>query len=89
MRYDLVQIHKQLNPELKSGDLCMYPPVHDELNFSVKADRFHDLIPRILGIMQVEVAGWEIPMDVGMEVGDSWGTIHPFENVNNEWRPKK
>lgn len=60
--------------------------VHDELDFSVDKNRI-DLLDKMVELMQITRKDWPVPMDVGLEIGNSWGDMVAFEKVDGEWRP--
>jgi DNA polymerase-1 len=53
--------------------------VHDELNSSIHKDWLFEIIPVLKKCMDIKVPGWKVPMDVGLEIGKTWGSLFQFE----------
>lgn len=90
LRIDFVQIRKQLWKELQSKDLMMVSTIHDEINAYVRINKIHEIIKKLVKIMMIQVPGWKVPMEVGIEIGTSWGNLFKFEfDENGDLVPKK
>lgn len=73
----------------KAEKVQILSTVHDEVNFSISRDYMHEAVPEIIDIMQVEVSGWNVPMEVDFEVGTSWGHCFPFKYIDGEFVPQE
>lgn len=62
-----------------TGEVYPYPPVHDELNSSVHKDRVVEVARQKCECMNIKIPSWKVPMEVGIEVGRSWGALFKFE----------
>jgi DNA polymerase-1 len=87
MKIDLVKIYNELNDLLRNRDLILSSTVHDEINFGIKRDKFFDIVPKILNIVDIKIPEWVVPMEVSMAIGTSWGNMFDFQIVNNEYAP--
>lgn len=47
--------------------------VHDEIDFIVRNDVIHIIIPEILKNMQCQMPDWEIPLTIGLSFGPTFG----------------
>lgn len=52
--------------------------VHDEANFGIKKDKTVEGIKVIQKDMEMQIKGWEVPINIGIEIGTSWGSTFPF-----------
>ena len=77
-----LKTYKQLLTNPKYKDHCRFlSTIHDELNLSIEyTDR--KLFMEMLGIfykcMYTKIKGWDVPFDVGLEIGTRWGDSFPF-----------
>ena len=62
--------------------------IHDEIDFVLSRQRT-DLLDTAVDIMTLKRPDWEVPMEVGVEVGTNWGNMVAFIKENGEWVPKK
>lgn len=51
----------------------------DEINFAVKKDRLIEALRIVQGSMEMNIPGWRVPIEIGIEVGDKWGRTFPFK----------
>lgn len=54
----------------------------DEANFSLEykdRDLFMEMLHVFYTNMYVRVKGWNVPFDVGLELGTAWGDSFPFD----------
>lgn len=59
-------------------DIAFRSTVHDEINFTCRAERVQELLPQVLGAMALAVRGWPVPITVDFSIGTSWGWIFPW-----------
>ena len=77
-----LKTYKQLLTNPKYKDHCRFlSTIHDELNLSIEyTDR--KLFMEMLGIfykcMYTKIKGWDVPFEVGVEIGTRWGDSFPF-----------
>ena len=74
-----------LNPKYK-GKTRFLSTIHDEINISVNyEDRelFNEMVRKFYEIMYVKVPGWDVPFDVGIELGNRWGDSFVFNYDEN------
>ena len=60
--------------------------IHDEINISVNyEDRelFNEMVKKFYKIMYVKAPGWDVPFDVGIELGNRWGDSFVFKYDEN------
>lgn len=74
------------NPKYKE-DVLFMSTVHDEINFSVRKSKMEEIIPVLLEYMELEVPGWQVPMEADWEVGNNWGNMFEFEMVDGKAKP--
>lgn len=53
--------------------------VHDEIDFIVRNDVIHIIIPEILKNMQCQMPDWEIPLTIGLSFGPTFGAQYEWE----------
>ncbi|MFC1745774.1 DNA polymerase [Candidatus Riflebacteria bacterium] len=64
--------------------------VHDEINFAIRKDFFHEIIPTIRDIMELKIPGMQVPFTTDIEVGYSYGMLWPFiQDTDGTWKPKR
>ena len=64
--------------------------IHDELNIAIRKEAFKDLAPKVRRIMTITPPGSEVELDVDFQVGYSYGTLFPFEEMSPRiWLPKR
>lgn len=92
MRVALVRIYKHLikNPKYK-GLIKFMGTVHDELVFSITKDpvMFNEIIDIVVKDMTQLPFKWEIPLSVGIAIGNSWGSVFEFERKDGVWFPEE
>lgn len=74
------------NPEYKE-DCWFLSTIHDEINFAVRESRIYEILPLLLDAMALQIPGWPIRMEVGIEIGYNWGEIFPFNYENGSIVP--
>jgi DNA polymerase-1 len=63
--------------------------VHDEIDFWLRKTRL-DLLDYIVDIMRIKRSDWAVPMDVGVEIGSSYGDLVEMnKREDGLWFPKK
>jgi DNA polymerase-1 len=70
-----------INPKYQ-GKHRFLSTIHDEINISVSyEDRglFYEMVKKFYNIMYVRVPGWDVPFDVGIELGNRWGDSFVFK----------
>jgi DNA polymerase I-like protein with 3'-5' exonuclease and polymerase domains len=64
--------------------------VHDEIDFVIRKDKYHEWIDKILGIMEKHEDDWELPLTCETEVGHSFGYMFVFvKDKDGKWLPKR
>lgn len=53
--------------------------VHDEIDFVIRNDVLHILIPEIIKNMQTQMPDWEIPLTVGLSLGPTFGQQYEYD----------
>ncbi len=87
---DIIRI--ALSRAIKSGlhdlttSMILYI-VHDEINFSVKRDKLLQTLPVIYQAMDIKKPSWEVPMDLGVAIGFSWGEMWEFDFIDGKLIP--
>lgn len=61
--------------------------VHDEVNFAVDKDILTEAVVIIKDCMEMKFPNWKIPIEIGIEIGDSWGRCFPFKFEDGELVP--
>lgn len=61
--------------------------IHDELDFSINRD-YPELVDEIVDIMTFTRKDWPVPMEVGAEFGEDWGSMVEYEKIEGVWTPK-
>ena len=75
-----------LNPKY-AGKHRFLSTIHDEINISVSyedRDLFYEMVRKFYEIMYVQVPGWKVPFDVGIELGNRWGDSFVFKYDENK-----
>lgn len=71
----------------KYVDKCQFRlAVHDEIDFILRKDSI-ELLDEIVEIMTVRRKDWPVAMEVGVEIGTSWGDMVKFEKRDGVWKP--
>ena len=77
-----LKTYKQLLTNPKYKDHCRFlSTIHDELNLSIEyTDRklFMEMLRVFYKCMYMKIKGWDVPFDVGLEIGTRWGDSFPF-----------
>lgn len=89
IRIALIKLEKDFCT-LMPDDIQFRMTVHDEIDLSISKERFTELALRVLDMMQIKRKDWPVPMDVGVDVGHSWGDLVPFkyDSENDIWIPE-
>ena len=58
--------------------------VHDEIDFLVRNDVAHILIPKVIDSMIVQLQNWEIALEVGLSCGPTFGQQYEFNYSKDE-----
>jgi len=53
--------------------------IHDEINSYVDKDVAREAIADCIKAQRFKFKNWPVPMDIGLEVGNSWGLCFPFK----------
>lgn len=90
MKLAMIKIYRKIltNPKYK-GKVQFMSTIHDEVNLSINyEDRelFMEMFTDFYNCMYCKFKGWEVPFDVGLELGETWG--NSFEFVWNEDKTK-
>lgn len=60
--------------------------VHDEIDFIVRNDVLHIIVPQIMKNMQTQMQDWEIPLTVGLSLGPSFGSQYEYKYDPNTFK---
>lgn len=52
--------------------------VHDEIDFVIRNDVLHILVPKVIENMQLQMPDWEIPLTVGLSFGPTFGAQYEW-----------
>jgi DNA polymerase I-like protein with 3'-5' exonuclease and polymerase domains len=52
--------------------------IHDEINYQITKEDASTIIPIVIKCMRLQLPTWEFPMDVGLAIGQRWGTMFDF-----------
>lgn len=78
----LYKVWKWIRDNDLQDDVKILMPIHDEIVFEIKEDKLEILTPEICKVMTlgptIESLGWEIPLEVDAEYGDSFHVDHDF-----------
>lgn len=69
-----------INNQSSNKEICMILQIHDELIFEVREDAVDKWIPIIRKEM-VEAIPLSVPIEVGVNIGKSWGEMKEVESV--------
>ena len=53
--------------------------VHDEIDFIVRNDVIHIIVPQIIKNMQCQMPDWEIPLTIGLSFGPTFGQQYEWD----------
>lgn len=77
-----LNLYKRLYTNPKYKDYCRFlSTIHDEINTSLDytdRDRFMEMLDIHYNCMYMKIKGWDVPFDVGVELGLRWGHSFPF-----------
>jgi DNA polymerase-1 len=63
--------------------------IHDEINYAVKKNKIYEIVPKLVECMQIKLPNWPIGMEVGLEIGNSWGWTFKFKmDESGKYVPK-
>lgn len=78
----LYKVWKWIRDNDLQDDVRLLMPIHDEIVFEIKEDKLEVLTPEICEIMTlgptIKSLGWDIPLDVDAEYGDSFHVDRDF-----------
>ena len=86
IRMVLIKYYKNFikNPKYK-GSTRFLSTIHDEANYSVEKSRAKKIIIELIKMMTIKLPNWPIPFEVGLDIGNAWGSCFPFKfNVETE-----
>jgi DNA polymerase-1 len=78
MRVAMNRVYQYIVKEKKTDDIHILLQVHDELLFEIKNDVLEAEIPKLVGLMQGVLEGYEtsgVPIKADVAVGPNWGTL--------------
>ena len=52
--------------------------IHDEINYSVKKSKIHEIAPKLVQAMVIRLPQWPIPMETSLSIGSTWGWMFEF-----------
>jgi len=89
MKMALVKLWDNLlNVDEYRDDVRFASMVHDEANFYVRKSKLLEILPKIIDCMELKFPQWELPMEVDVEIGNSWGFCFPFDFKDGVLTPK-
>lgn len=62
--------------------------VHDEIDFIIRNDVLHILVPKVIESMQLKMPDWEIPLTVGLSFGPTLGQQYEWDYDPNTFEVK-
>ena len=65
-------------PDFYTYVTAILSSIHDELNFSVSPRNIIPALNRIWNAMLFDIVGFDVQMDLSVEIGPSWGCMFPF-----------
>lgn len=69
-------------------DIKFQIAVHDEIDFRLSKKAI-DMSDEIVEVLRLKRRDWPVAMDVGTDIGYSWGTLVPFHKVDGKWVPEE
>lgn len=83
MKLAMIKVYRKLltNPKYE-GKVKFLSTIHDELNLSINyEDRelFLEMFKIFHDCMRCQFPGWDVPFEVGLEIGIAWGDSFTFE----------
>lgn len=80
LKIALIKLWDNVFTNEKFNKDCIFAStVHDEINFFVKKSRLEEVIPVLKKCMELEIPGWSVKMEAGLEIGNNWGHCFEFE----------
>ena len=78
----MINIHRRLRQEERLRERChMVLEIHDELLFEVRKTYLEEAATLIATEMEGAWKDLKVPLQVKLKVGDSWGSIKPFNHT--------
>ena len=80
IKYSMWAVHNELRKKGMEEEARLLFAIHDELVFEVKKDKLEKLVPIIREKMTEfgDKMGWDIPVEVEVELGEVWDTPHEW-----------
>lgn len=87
MKLALIKIYRKIltNPKY-AGKVQFLSTIHDEVNLSINyEDRelFLEIFKQFNDCMYCSFKGWDVPFDIGLEIGTKWGDSFVFKYDND------
>lgn len=70
------------------NDVRFISTIHDEVNFAIKKERVFEITDLIVKAMSIKLPDWPFGMEVGVEIGKTWGTTFKFNTKERPWIPE-
>lgn len=84
LRMALLRVYNNvLNNEDYKKDCRFLSTIHDEINYAVKDCRLKEIVRLLNDNMTLKIKGWDVPMEVGLEIGRNWGSTFKFKFLPN------
>jgi len=77
MRLVLIKVIQHIIPKYGEDRIQVLSSIHDEINLSISPECLEDAIRDTIEILHWTPPDWPIPMEVGMDIGTSWGEMFP------------
>lgn len=78
----LWRVYKWIRDNDLQDDVKILLPVHDEVLYEIREEKLYMIIPELCNIMKIrditDKLGWEVPLDVDAEYGDSFDVDHDY-----------
>jgi DNA polymerase I-like protein with 3'-5' exonuclease and polymerase domains len=81
IKYSMSSVYRAAKEKGLMNDIRMMFAIHDELVFELKKDTLEETVPLIREKMTEfgDKMGWEVPIEVEVELGQVWDTPHLWE----------
>ena len=53
--------------------------IHDEINYQIPKQEVTKIVPILVKTMRLQMPNWPFAMDVGLDIGNRWGTTFSFD----------
>lgn len=83
-----IKLWKNIFSKIKNAEdyIRFQLSVHDEIDFIVRNDVIHVLVPEILKNMRVQLPDWDVPLTVGLTLGPTFGQQYEYTYDENTFK---